>query len=334
MNEKPSLKSEILRQLKERKGEWVSGEMLRQEYGVSRTAISKNVRNLVRRGYHIGSSTRKGYCLQHEPDLLHPDVVKPLLSSTLFSADRYIFTEETNSTNDDAKQAALLGAPEGVVLVTEGQRMGRGRRGRLWFGDHGNSLLFSLVLRPPIAPILAPVLPLLSAVALHRTLVQLGLNAGIKWPNDVLIEGKKISGILCEISADMDNVQHAVVGIGLNVNTPGSSFPAEIADLACSMHSVTGKTFPRAEVLQRFLQNFEDLYLSGLLDQFAEVRRLWVENAVTLGQVVNLETPRGMITGTAKDITEIGALIVVDEAGQEHIVISGELPPEAHDDFR
>jgi len=322
-----SPKDRILRGLREAKGEWVSGEVFRIPAGVSRTAISKQVKGLLAMGYDIESSPRKGYRLVHEPDVLSPEAVTPYLRGPRFGHERYHYQDETTSTNDVARTLAHQGVPEGTLVVAEAQRAGRGRRGRTWFGQRGNSLLFSIVLRPPVEPAQCTLLPLLSAVALREALVaKTGLEIGIKWPNDLLVDGQKLAGILCEISSDLDRVDHAVLGIGLNVNTPRSAFPKEIRELGCSLYTASHRKFRRAEILLAVLEALDPLIDGVWAGKPEIILDRWRAASVTLGRPVEVDMPNGrVLKGKAKDIDATGALLVEDAAGKVHVLTSGEV---------
>lgn len=320
------LREYILTCLQDAKGDWVSGEHLRQLHDVSRMAISKQVKALLHLGYEIESSTRKGYRLTFSPDLLLPETVIPTLPGPLFTAETYHYHDETRSTNDDAKQLALHGAPHGTVITAEAQKRGRGRRGRIWFGQRGNSLLTSIVLRPNLPPTQWTLLPLMTAVAIHDTLELCEVpDAAIKWPNDVLVNGKKIAGILCELGTEVDRIEYAIIGIGLNVNTPSDTFPADVRDLACSMYTVTGHKFRRAEVLTILLNRLQTRYEQSCLDGFRATRERWLEKTCTIGESVCIDTGNGVLKGIAVHLTESGALILRDAEGNHHTVHSGDL---------
>jgi BirA family biotin operon repressor/biotin-[acetyl-CoA-carboxylase] ligase len=321
------LKDDILRGLRDAKGDWVSGEVFRIPAGVSRTAISKQVKGLLGMGYDIESSPRKGYRLVFEPDVLTPEAVSPYLRGPRFRHDRYHYLDETTSTNDHARNLAQAGAPEGTLVVAEAQRAGRGRRGRPWFGQRGNSLLFSIVLRPAFEPARCTLLPLLTAVALRESLhAQTGLDIGIKWPNDLLVDGRKLAGILCEISSDLERVEHAILGIGLNVNTPRNAFPKDIRNLGTSLYTAGRKKHRRARVLLGFLETLDpllDLLWAGKTDAILD---RWRQASVTLGRTIEVDMPNGVVLkGKAVDVDGSGALLFKDQGGHLHVLTGGEV---------
>jgi len=319
--------SSLLQRLKEHAPDWVSSEVLRQPTGVSRAAISKQIRKLTALGYEIESSPRKGYRLVREPDRLSEDVLRPWLEGTRFANGRHRFLELTESTNDDARSLAREGAPEGSSVFSEAQEKGRGRQGRKWHSRAGDTLLGSVLLRPPLRPQEATLLPLVAATAICRALHEMGMNeAGIKWPNDVLINGRKVCGILCEMSVDMDGIEFAVLGFGVNVHTPASAFPPELQEIACSLASVTGRSWNRPELAGRILRELDRLLTltySGKRDQVIEE---WRQGSVTLGQDVTITRADGhQQHGVAEDVDGAGALMVRSPDGTLQTFHSGEV---------
>ncbi|MEX2606175.1 MAG: biotin--[acetyl-CoA-carboxylase] ligase [Kiritimatiellia bacterium] len=317
----------LLEALRRAEPEWVSSEVLRQPSGVSRAAISKQIKGLQGLGYEIESSPRKGYRLIRDPDSLRGEVIQAFLHGTRFADGEYVYKEVTGSTNDDIRLLAREGALEGSVVVSEVQEAGRGRRGRPWFGRAGDSLQFSVLLRPPLSPQDSTLLPLLAATAVFRALRRMGVDGvEIKWPNDVLIRGRKVCGILCEMSVDMEGIQYAMLGIGMNVNTPGEQFPRELWEIACSLASETGRSWRRSQVLTDVLRQMETLVEQSWDGDTSGILSGWREGAVTPGQHVHVEMGNGTILqGTAEDVNDQGALLVRDEAGVLHILYSGEV---------
>ncbi len=325
MGEKMNIR--LLEELRRAEPEWVSSEVLRHPSGVSRAAISKQIKVLQGLGYEIESSPRKGYRLIRDPDSLREEVMRAFLQGTRFAVGEYVYKEVTGSTNDDIRLLAREGAPEGSMVLSEVQETGRGRRGRPWFGRAGDSLQFSVLLRPPLSPQDATLLPLLAATAIYRALCQLGVDGvEIKWPNDVLIRGRKVCGILCEMSVDMEGIQYAMLGMGMNVNTPGERFPRELWEIACSLASETGRSWRRSEVLAAVLHQMETLIEQTWRGESSGILSGWREGAVTLGRRVNVEMGNGtFLQGTAEDVNGQGALMVRDDAGELHTLYSGEV---------
>lgn len=326
------MNTDLIARLRNAAPEWVSSEELRQPSGVSRAAISKQIQVLRGLGYGIESVPRKGYRLVEDVDALDEERMKPFLAGGRFEQGVYIYRDAVGSTNDEVRKLAGEGAPEGSLVVAEIQEQGRGRRGRTWFGRAGDCLQFSVLLRPPLRPQEATLIPLLAATSVFRALRGAGVEgAGIKWPNDVLIGGRKCCGVLCEMSVDMEGIQYAMLGIGLNVNTPAEAFPAEIAPLACSLRSSDGKNRRRSDLLIAILTELDRQLAQAWDGEVDQILEAWKEGAVTLGKAVRIQMPNGsQLEGTAVDVDRSGALILRDASGERHILHSGEISLRGH----
>jgi len=321
------IKVYILEKLREAEGEWVSGEVLRAPFGVSRMAVSKQVRALREKGYGIETGTRKGYRLLTESSGLYPEAVLPRLKGTRFADGGYKGLDITSSTNDDIRVMAEAGAPEGSFVTAEVQMAGRGRRGRSWFGQRGDSLMVSLLLRPPVPPAKCGLLPLLTAVAARGALAEMGVEGvGIKWPNDLILDGRKLAGILCEISSDFESVSHAVIGLGMNVNTLEETFPEDVRNVACSLRTVTGRAWPRAEILERYLRQMDAYLREAWRGDFTRMLTDWRAGSVTLGRTIEVTLPDGSrMRGRALEVDDSGALIFQPAGGALRHLTSGEV---------
>lgn len=318
---------QLLEKLRQAAPDWVSSEQLRQPSGVSRAAISKQIKGLQVVGYEIESSPRKGYRLLRDPDSLQSEVMLPFLAGTRFAKGPFVFKEVVASTNDDCRQLAAQGVGEGAVVLAEVQEQGRGRRGRRWHGRAGDCLQFSVLLRPPIAARDATLIPLLAATSVARALKKAGVDGvEIKWPNDVLIDGRKLCGVLCEMSVDMEGIQYAMLGIGLNVNTPGEQFPAELRDIACSLASTSGIRWQRGELLVAILKELDAQIDLAWRGQFQQILDDWRASAVTLGKNIEVLMPNGeRLKGVAEDVNDQGALLLRDASGKVQALHSGEV---------
>jgi len=306
----------------------VSGEYLAAQLGLSRAAVWKRVHRLKAQGYVIEGSPRRGYRLLAVPDKLLPEEVLQGLKTRVFTGPVHFF-ETLNSTNDLAKELAAQGAPEGAVVVAEAQTGGRGRLGREWNSPPGVGLYVSLVLRPMLPPMELPQITLTTAVAVVRAVRRVaGLAPGIKWPNDLLLNGKKLGGILTEMETESDRIRHVVVGLGLNVNNPG--FPFELAATATSLTLEAGRTFSRVHLLQAWLEEFEELYSRFLNQGFPEILEEWKDSAVTLGKMVTVRQGPREISGQATDVAPDGALLLRIANGEMVRVTSGEITPGSH----
>ena len=314
-------KTEILTLLRE-SADYLSGQELCGRLGVSRTAVWKIINQLKEEGYEIEAVQNRGYRLLSSPDLLGESEIKSRLH-TGWAGKNLIFHPVTGSTNIDAKAAAEEGAPEGTLVVTERQDAGRGRRGRGWFSPEGCNLYFTILLRPGCAPDQACTLTLVMALAVAQAVRELGLDAGIKWPNDVVIAGKKVCGILTEMSAEPDFIHYVVIGTGVNVNQ--EAFPEEIAGTATSLRIEKGERIARAGLLASVMTHFESAYeafcatwdLSGLAADYESL-------LLNKDRPVRVLDPKGNFEGTARGINEKGELLVERQDGRLEYVYAGE----------
>ncbi len=316
------MKDKIRTILKERNG-FVSGQELSEGLGVSRTAIWKVIRQLEEEGYVFEAVRNKGYRLVTEPDLLTKAAIAEKLS-TEWAGKEILSFDEIDSTNNELKRQAEAGAEHGMLAVSEVQTAGRGRMGRPWSSPAGSGIWMSLLLRPDIMPIQASGLTLVMALAVREAIVALtGSACGIKWPNDIVAEGKKVCGILTEMSAEPDRINHVVIGVGINVTD--DSFPEEIRDRAISIWQVCGQKIQRAELVAEILKAFECFYERYL--QNGDMSALMEEyNAalINCGQTVRVLDPKGEYEALARGIIPSGALIV-EKDGQTWEIISGEV---------
>ena len=314
-------KEQILKRLRE-SGEFVSGEELSGQLHVSRTAVWKSIQALREEGYGIESATNRGYRLSSCPDRYSEAEIGAGLETELLG--RRIFCYETiDSTNEEAKRRALGGAPDGSVFVAEQQTGGKGRLGRSWASPAGTGLWFSVLLRPGILPMRVSVTTLLAGLAVCRAVRDLtGCDARIKWPNDIVIGGKKICGILTEMAAEIDRIEFVVVGIGVNVNT--AAFPEAIREKATSLRIESGKPARRIALLQGILRQLETL----LQQNAGSDPAFWEEYralCVSLGRRVSF-TRRGLpVVGTAVDVSSEGELVVLLPDGTREAVTAGEV---------
>lgn len=310
----------ILGVLRQNRGTFVSGEELGNLLGISRVAIGNHIRKLREQGYGIESTVSQGHRLLSEPDLLLPQELCGRLKTMRFGSEISYFTSVA-STSNEAKRWAADGAPEGAIVITEEQTGGRGRMSRGWFSPSMQGIWFSLVLRPPFAPQEAPKCTLLAAVAICRALRDCGgIDCGIKWPNDILCNGRKLVGILTEMSAEMDAINYVIVGMGINVNIAREVFPEELRDLATSMAIETEKPVSRLELFVTVLAELEKWYDRARQEGFAPVFDEWRRLSVTLGKQVSVVAPDGSFVGMALDIDADGALLVKTDTGTERVL--------------
>ena len=315
------LRSKILELLRKAGEEYLSGEEIAKRLGVSRTAVWKHIKELRDAGYGIKSRSRSGYTLEKAPDCLLPGEIKNGLKTCFIGKD-IVFFEEVDSTNHVAKQLAREGAASGTVVVAAAQGKGRGRLERPFFSPGGKGIWSSVILRPHILPQEAPKCTLLAAVAVAMAMKRFGLRAEIKWPNDILHEGKKLTGILTEMSAELDRINYIVIGTGINVNIEEEEFPEDLRDKATSLSVMKGEKLPRVAFFQAVLEALDEL--CTILDEegFSPIVARWREYAVTLGQEVHVIGVAGKdsFDGRAVDIADEGALLVETEDGVRRVL--------------
>lgn len=313
----------ILELLRRQEG-FLSGEDIGRELSITRAAVWKGIKKLREEGYEIEAVTNRGYRLTNPETMYNKRELEQGLKTKTMGQSIY-FYEETDTTNNRARELALEGAPEGTLVVAEKQTAGRGRRGKVWESPLGTGIWMSLVLRPQIMPAEASVLTLLCGLATAEAIeAETGLSAGIKWPNDILINGKKAVGILTEMDCEMSEVHFVIPGIGINVNT--ASFPPEIADIATSLYLECGKTVSRRRLVHKVLERLEEHYETFLrTGSFTAVLEDYRKHCITLGKEVHV-LGREPFFAEALDITPEGELLVRRaDNGKEEVVFSGEV---------
>ncbi len=320
MNTKDKIKDRILEKLIINKGKPISGEDLADELEVSRSAVWKHIQALRDEGYTIESSTNLGYSLIASPDRLTQAAIKAGLKTTVIGKDIQHF-KETESTNTIAREIART-VDEGAVVIAESQTSGRGRLGRKWISPEGGIWL-SIILKPRIQPIYAPRITLLAGVSAAKTIRSYGLQARIKWPNDVLIDGKKVCGILTEIEAEIDLIDYCVVGIGIDANVDIELFPEEIRESSTSLKKELGYEINRVEFVQKLLLEFEALYLKFQKDGFSSILEEWRNMSATMGEWVKITTQSRTIYGEAIGVDSEGALILETGEGKLEKIVAG-----------
>ena len=313
------MRSDVLELLREAGG-CVSGEKIAARLGVTRAAVWKKIAALREAGYDIASAPRSGYILRAAPDrLIEAEITKDL--GTALVGKKIICYDAVDSTNLVLKQLAHEGAEDGTVVVADSQGTGRGRMERHFFSPPGKGIWVSILLRPTFLPQDAPKCTLMAAVAVARAMERFGLRAAIKWPNDIIHEGRKLVGILTEMSAEMDRVDYVVIGIGINVNIAREDFPEELRDTATSLMQMKGTPLPRVAFLQELLRAVDVLYQEVQREGFAPVLAAWRKYAVTLGQTVCVIGPAGEeFEGVAADIDADGALFVDTKMGRRRVL--------------
>lgn len=319
-------KSDILSLLRGSK-DYVSGQQLCTQFGVSRTAVWKAINQLKEDGYQIEAVSHKGYRLLESPDILSQSEVLSRLT-TDWAGQTLYYLSETGSTNIDAKRYAEEGAPHGTVVIAEMQTAGRGRRGKFWQSPAGSAIYMTILLRPEFAPDKASMLTLVMALSVADAICEVtGLDAGIKWPNDIVVNKKKVCGILTEMNAELDYIQYVVIGVGINVNNNAvDEFPEEIRQSATSLKIESGMRISRAVILERVLAHFEKNYhiFTGTLD-LSMLLKSYDARLLNLNAEVRVLDPKGEYTGIARGINPAGELLVEKENGEVIPVYAGEV---------
>ncbi|MDW7775926.1 MAG: biotin--[acetyl-CoA-carboxylase] ligase [Methanosarcinales archaeon] len=313
-------REEILDVLRRNPDAYISGEELAQTLGVSRTMIWKYFESLRQDGFVVESVTNRGYRLVSAPDLLLKDEVQRNLNTGFVGKQIYYF-DEIDSTNRKARELAP-GCPDGTIILAERQSEGRGRMGKEWYSPQGGIWL-SIILKPDISPEHIYRLTLVAGVAVVETLVDMGIAAQIKWPNDILINEKKVCGILTEVDAEMDAVNFVIVGIGINANIELDMLPPLFGVHSTSLKSAAGSAINRVELVQRLLERFEQDYGTFMSGDFDSILKRWREHSATLNRRVRIVTRFRTIVGEAVGIDHDGALVVEMEDGTLEREITG-----------
>lgn len=318
-----SNKTKILKILRNTDG-YLSGQELCEQLGISRTAVWKYMKQLKEEGYEIQSVQNKGYCLMEVPDVLGESEIKSRME-TQWVGQRVYFYEEIDSTNTQAKRLAEEDVPSGTLVVSDCQVKGKGRRGRVWTSPKGEAIYMTILLRPQIRPDRASMVTLVMGLSVVQAIRNvLGLETSIKWPNDVVLNRKKLVGILTEMSAQMDYIEYLVIGTGINANM--TAFSEELKDKATSLRMEMGRPVNRAALIAESMKCFEKNYeifektqdLSGLMEDYQAV-------LANLNQPVRVLEPGHEYSGIARGINEKGELLVEREDGTVTAVYSGEV---------
>ncbi len=292
--------------------------------GVSRTAVWKVINQLKEEGYVIEAIQNKGYRIMEYPDVLTKSEIASRLRTKWAGRHLHCY-EDISSTNMEAKKQAEEGEPHGTLVVADKQNAGRGRRGKAWESPAGSSVYMTILLRPEFSPDKASMLTLLMALAVGNAVTDVsGMEVKIKWPNDIVLNGKKICGILTEMSAELDYIHHVVIGVGINVNQ--DNFPEEICATATSLYLESGEHHARAALIERGVYYFERYYEQFIEKQNLEdVLKEYNELLINKGQGVRVLDPKNEFEGIALGINESGELLVKKEDGEVAVVYAGEV---------
>lgn len=305
--------------------EYISGEQISNELQISRTAVWKQIQELKKDGYMITSYPNKGYILESSPDILIKEEITPYLNTSVFGRSFY-YHKTIDSTNTTAKILAENDENEGAIIVAEEQLNGKGRLGRTWVSPLGKGIYTTIIVRPKIPVHQASQLTLVVATVIAKVLnEQYNIPAKIKWPNDIIANDKKIAGILVEMSSDLDQINYAVIGIGLNVNHSLDSFGGiDPTYTPTSMAMEASSFFNRAEVMIQLINDLEKAYMDYIETGFQGFKPIWEQYAFSINKTINVYTGTTTIVGTLLGINETGAL-VIDVNGTIQTIYSGEL---------
>lgn len=326
-----SRQDQILKLFRSRRDAFVSGAEMSRELGVSRTAVWKQIEQLRSLGYRIEAVTARGYRLHSSPDLLLPAELQVGLETEVVGRELVYFAE-TDSTNDRAHELAKAGAVEGTVVVADAQQAGKGRLGRRWESPSGVNLYLSIILRPPIAPRFASQLTFLSAAAVARAITQItGLTPTVKWPNDVLLDGCKVAGLLNELDAETERIRYLVLGIGVNINMRREQFPDDLRYPASSLALACGGEVSRLLFARTLLQQLDALYSQYRSQGFKPILQAWQEHFALTGQAVEVDCQGRVVRGRVVGLDDDGALLLRLADGRQERILAGDVRPLAED---
>ncbi len=318
------LAEQIISITRAKPGEFFKYETLARRLKVERLEVDEAMTQVVAWGYRVRRRRREAVAFLEPPDLLTASEIGYKLKTKLIGRNAQCYGI-VQSTNDLAAQAAEASAPEGTIITAEQQTQGRGRFGRTWYSPYGTGIYVSIVLRPSFTPDRAPGISIMTALALTETLLPyFPDDVRIKWPNDVLVSGRKVAGILTELSAEGNHINHIIVGVGINANQKAGDFPPELRESATSLRRVLKRKVNRAELLRAFLQHLERDYLaynkSGLKPAHARLKRY----SALIGEHITLHSGPHVIEGKAVDFDPNGALIL-ETHGHRLTISAGEV---------
>lgn len=316
-------RKKILEIFTNKQNEFVSGEELAKLLGCSRTAVWKHIEELRKEGFQLEAIRKKGYRIIDTKDRVSENEIQLGLKTKKLGCTIY-YVESIDSTQKLAHSLVQDGCPEGTIVVAEEQLNGRGRLARTWFSPKYSGIWMSVILRPTLPPKMSPQFTLIAAIAVVQAIAEnTTLHPEIKWPNDILINGKKVSGILTELQADSDKVHAIIIGIGINVNQ--KQFPDELKQIATSLFIESGKETKRSHLIQAILEKIETYYQIYMEKGFAPLKLLWENYAVSIGKDIIAHTLNGDIIGKAIGITDEGVLKLEDQDEKVHLIYSADI---------
>lgn len=310
----------IIQMLIDSDSEYVSGQNISDKLGITRAAVWKRISKLKELGFEIESVTKKGYKLLSYPDILNKELIEIGMKSDFIGHSVEVL-ESVDSTNDYAKKKAKE-LVDGSVIISLEQVKGKGRRGRSFHSGKGDGIYLSIILKPGFEPTKAPFITSIAGAALVNTFNKFNIQTKIKWPNDVLINSKKVAGILTEMSADMEFIEYIVLGVGINVS--GLEFPSELKNIATSL-KLEGYDVKKLSIIWQFIYEFELLYNLYLNENTSEVVNILRNNSSVLGKQINVHYMNEIESAIAVDINNQGALIIKTQEGEVKELSSGEI---------
>jgi len=309
MDNMSSTRQKLIQLLQENDTKYISGQYLSDKLNISRTAIWKHMNELKKDGYVIEGKANRGYRIISYPNKVSENTVRWNLQ-TEWLGKHVVHYESVPSTQPVAHKLAQNGASHGTVVIANEQTEARGRMDRPWYANTDKGMWLSIVIRPTIPPYIAPQLTLLTATVLAEVLAdEVGVQAQIKWPNDLLINGKKVAGILTEMQAEQDQIQYVIIGIGLNVNQTREDFVDEVAHRATSLFVETNKEWDLVPLIQRILETFEAKYTEYIADGFHQVKKTWEDYGFKLHETIEIKTGKERWKGVFLGVAEDGALL-------------------------
>lgn len=319
------VRKKMLELFSKHKGEFISGQEMADYIGCSRTAVWKHIEELRKEGFELEAVRKKGYRINKAPERVTENEIRLGLKTKTLGREIYYY-ESLDSTQKIAHSLANEGAPEGTIVIADEQTMGKGRMSRIWHSPKYTGIWMSIILKPNIPIHKAPQLTLLAAVAVVQAMEDTtNVTPQIKWPNDVLINGKKVTGILTELQAEADRIHSVIIGMGINVNQSKEDFPEELQQKATSLMIETGEKQVRSSFVQTLLLKLETLYEMYLQKGFTPIKLLWESYAISIGKEITATTLQSVIRGQALGITDEGVLLVKDREGIVHSIYSADI---------
>ncbi len=320
-----STRSKLIELLSKNQHQYISGQHLSNSLKISRSAIWKHMNELKKDGYDIEGVTRKGYRIVSFPEKVSENTIQWGLN-TFWAGKKVYYKETIDSTQRLAHQLALDGAEHGTIVIADEQVKGKGRTGRHWQSHKSLGVWMSIILRPNILPYAAPQLTLVTATVIANLIEELtGIRPHIKWPNDILVNDKKIAGILTEMQAEQDKVNYVIIGIGLNVNQLSTDFDHASSYPITSLRMETNETWSLIKIIQQMLQIFESKFDHFMTNGFQEVKKEWEHYGFKMNEQIQIKSGQNNRYGTFLGIAEDGALLIKNEEETIEKIYSAEI---------